>query len=46
VRTIEILRGRGYKLKLVVVGPPTTHIENEGVGWRFAIFWREEAKLL
>jgi len=46
VEAVEILRRRGFDVKLVVVGPPSAGIESRAVEWRFSIPEREKVELL
>jgi len=46
VEAVEILRRRGFDVKLVVVGPPSAVIESRAVEWRFSIPEREKVELL
>ena len=46
VQAVEILRRRGFDVKLVVVGPPSAVIKSGAVEWKFSIPEREKVELL
>lgn len=46
IKAIEILRKKGYNVKLVIIGPPAKLLEVEGVEYKYSISEKEKAELL